>query len=68
MYSGLQPNALDGSNQVSQRVWSPEAQNKVRSVNRILPNLWSLLVITRYEITGGVRKWLLKQLYRPQDG
>ena len=60
--------ALDASNQSSQRVWSEAAWNKVTSFNRILPNLWKQLVIIRYEITGGIRKWLWKKLYRPQDG
>jgi hypothetical protein len=58
--------ALDGSNQSSQRLWSPEATNKVQSFERVLPNLWKQLVIIRYEITGGIRKWLYKQLFRPQ--
>lgn len=60
--------ALDPTNQTSQRVWSPVAQNKIKSFNRILPKVRQQLVGIRYEITGGIRKWLLKQLYRPQDG
>jgi hypothetical protein len=58
--------ALDGSNQPSQRLWSPQATNKVQSFERVLPNLWKQLVIIRYEITGGIRRWLYKQLFRPQ--
>lgn len=60
--------ALDTSDRSSQRVWSPEALNKVRSFDRVKPNLWQQLVVIRYEITGGIRRWLLKKLDRPQDG
>ena len=60
--------ALNTSDRSSQRVWSQVALNKVQSFNRVKLNLWQQLVFIRYEITGGIRRWLVKKLYRPQDG
>ena len=57
--------ALDASNQSSARVWSEEALNKSKSFSRVWSNLWKLVIAIRYEITGGIRKWLFKQLFRP---
>ncbi|MBE9168992.1 polysaccharide pyruvyl transferase family protein [Pleurocapsales cyanobacterium LEGE 06147] len=58
--------ALEPSNQSSARFWSEAALNKSQSFDRLLPNLWKQAIAIRYEITGGIRKWLFKQLFRPQ--
>ncbi len=57
--------ALDSSNSFSARVWSDEALNKSKSFSKVWTNLWKQAIAIRYEITGGIRKWLFKQLFRP---
>lgn len=52
----------------SMRVWSEEAIAKCKSFsNKQPPSLWDRAIALKYRITGSVRKWLLKQLVRPQD-
>jgi len=59
--------ALSTSDQSSQKVWSQTALNKVQSFDLVSPNLWRKLIAIRCEITGGVKKWLLKNLQSMLD-
>ncbi|MGV2826611.1 polysaccharide pyruvyl transferase family protein [Myxosarcina sp. GI1(2024)] len=58
--------ALEPSNQSTARFWSQAALNKSKSFDQLLPNLWKQAIPIRYEITGSIRNWLFKQLFRPQ--
>ncbi len=57
--------ALDLSSSSSARVWSEKALNKCQSFSNKQPSLWDKAIAIRYQVTGSVRKWLFKQLFRP---
>jgi len=56
--------ALDLPSSSSARVWSVEALKKCESFSNQQPSLWDKALVLRYQITGGVRKWLFNQLFR----
>ncbi len=59
--------ALDLPSSSSERVWSQEALNKYKSFSNRWLKLRDQAITLRYKVTGSIRRWLFKQLFRPND-
>ena len=56
--------ALDAPNSFKARTISHDMQKKFEFFANYKPSSWKQAISLRYQITGGIRKWLFKQLFR----
>jgi hypothetical protein len=55
------------SSSTNARVWSKEALDKYKSFSNRWLQLWEQVIVLRYKVTGSIRRWLFKQLFRPNN-
>jgi hypothetical protein len=58
--------ALDAPNLLNARVSSPEIQKKYEFFASYKPSLWEQVITLRYRVTGHIRRWLFKKLFRAE--